>query len=61
MIVIAKFGHLKSMKFFVLKKKRGIIVLDFLLLWSWLNLLFFLLEKQQELANFGIFLKAVIL
>lgn len=35
-------------------KGRGIIVLNFLLPWSRLNLAFFPLEKQKELAELGI-------
>ena len=40
-------------------KKRGIMLSDFLLPWSRLNLLSLSLEKQQKLASSGIFLKAV--
>ena len=42
------------------RKKRGIMVSDFLLSWFRLNQLFFPLERQKDLANSGIPLKAVI-
>lgn len=41
-------------------KRRGIIVSDFLLPWSRLNLLSLPLERQQKLASFGIPLEAII-
>ena len=42
------------------RKRRGIMVSNFLLPWSRLNLLSLPLEKQQELASSGIPLEAVI-
>ena len=39
-------------------KKRGIIVSDFLFLWSYLNLAFLVLTEQKELAELNIFFEA---
>ena len=39
-------------------KRRGIIVSDFLLLWSCVNLAFFLLEKQKKLTKLNITFEA---
>lgn len=45
--------------FYPKRKRTGIMVLDFLFPWSWLNLLSLLLEKQQELASSSISLTVV--
>lgn len=45
--------------FYPKRKKRNIIILDFLFLQSQLNILSFSLEKQQKLASASIFFKAI--